>query len=260
MISFLRIPLLLSTAIAAVAEPSPPPTDPPQTPQPTTPARPSPVVPWLGFDVRKADETTAAQLPSLPQGIGFVIRSIEPDSPAAAAAIQPLDVVWKFGDQLLVNEGQLATLLRLHKPGDVVALSLFRAGKHAETKITLGEAPPGRIRPRNDMLEAAIIPGGGSRMINLANRTAHYNSDDGRLILRRSEDDKGYELSIQGPDEAPIFQGTLDEHGDNDDLPPEWRKRVCTIRRSLDHVLEGRMVPVRQPRPRVTPPPAQDDK
>ena len=84
---------------------------------------------WLGLEVSKPDETITAHLPDLPQGIGFVIRSIEKGGPAETAGLRDLDVICKFNDQLLVNESQLAALLRLANPGEEVKLTGFRAGK-----------------------------------------------------------------------------------------------------------------------------------
>ena len=71
-----------------------------------------------------------------------MVRSIEKGGPAEAAGLKELDVLWKIGDQMLVNEGQLAALLRLSKPGDEIVLSGFRARQaDLEVKLKLGEAP-----------------------------------------------------------------------------------------------------------------------
>jgi S1-C subfamily serine protease len=75
---------------------------------------------WLGFHVSKPDESITAHLPALPPGIGFVIRLLGVGGPAENAGLRNFDVLWKFEDQMLVNEGQLAALLRLRKPGDEV--------------------------------------------------------------------------------------------------------------------------------------------
>ena len=82
--------------------------------------------PWLGLQLDKATPSMSAQIPALPPGIGFVIKSIDPQGPAEAAKCRLFDVVWKMGDQLLVNEAQLATLLRLHKPGEEITFAVFR--------------------------------------------------------------------------------------------------------------------------------------
>ena len=44
-----------------------------------------------------------------------------------------------MNEQMLVNEGQLATLLRLADPGDEVSVSVFRKGQPLDLKVRLGE-------------------------------------------------------------------------------------------------------------------------
>lgn len=212
--------------------------------------------PWLGFRVSKPDEATRAHLPQLPAGIGFVIQSIDSKGPAESSGLQPLDVVWKFGDQLLVNEAQLATLLRLKKPGDVVAMSVFRSGRAFEVALTLGAFPLNRplgIGPEVDM---AMMPSEGRRSysVNPENRTASLVTDEGKAILKRISDGSGYELEIRDVAGAVVFNGNLPANGDSSAVPEGWRRRVCALHRGLDNVLDGKMENVRPPRPRVVPP------
>ena len=210
---------------------------------------------WLGCSVRKPDPATAAQLAALPPGIGFVIQGVAPGGPAEGAELKSKDVLWKFGDQMLVNQGQLATLLSLQRPGDEVKLAIFRDGKPAEIKVTLGETPTDRKEFSRDMIDATILSDEGSPMkiVNILDRTASFSNADGDALIRR--EGEGYKVLITGPDKKVIFDGTLATDGKLDGIPPEWHRRVCVLRRSLDHALENRIVPVRAPRPRVVPPP-----
>ena len=209
---------------------------------------------WLGFSVSKPDPVAAAQIPTLPPGVGFVIQAVTSGGPAELAQINPKDVLWKFGDQLLVNQGQLAALLNLQQPGDEVSLGIFRDGKPAEIKIKLGEAPAEEKGISRDMIDAAILPDEGSTMkiITLLDRTATFSSAEGKALVRH--DGEGYKVLINGPDKKIIFDGSLAEDGNADRVPAEWRRRVCVLRRSLDHALENRIVPVISPRPRVVTP------
>lgn len=257
---FAAVPLILFAEGPAVpALPEKPAEAEAQTPEmppflPAVPVEKAPPAPWLGLRVGKPDETTTAHLPSLPPGIGFVIRSVDEDGPAAKAGIQALDVLWKFSDQMLVNEGQLATLLSHHKPGAEVAVSLFRSGKPLEMKVTLGEAPERRGRFSRDLVDAAILPGDGGPMkvVNVGARTASFTTDEGRAWIQR--EGEGYKVALHDPKGKVIFEGTMDDEDDLDEVPKDWRRRVCALRRGLDHALEERMVPVRPPRPRVVPP------
>ena len=213
---------------------------------------------WLGLQVIKPDETITAHLPSLPPGIGFVIRSINEGGPAQAAGLKEFDVLWKIGDQMLVNEGQLAALLRLSKPGEDITLHGFRAGKPLKVVLKLGETPASLRAVPGDLVEQTILPGGchgPMRVINVSERLASYSNDEGRLEVRRSGN--AHKVLITGPKGEPIFEGEIPASGSLDTVPEAWKRRVYALRRGLDHALEGRMSPSRQPRPRVVPP---DDK
>ena len=235
-----------SPGVELVGIPNPPPVPVPASQPPRA---------WLGLQVDKPDATTTAHLPSLPPGIGFVIRSIDKAGPAKTAGLQELDLLWKIGDQMLVNEGQLAALLRLSKPGDEITLSGFRAGKPLEVKLKLGEAPVMKRPFPMDMMDSTILPGacgGPQRVINVGDKTASYSTDEGRVVVRR--DGKLYKVKINGPNDELIYEGNLPDDGSLNLVPEPWRRRVHALRRGLDHALDGRMLPELQPRPRVVAP------
>ncbi len=244
---WLLIAFCISRSFSSAADPEQVP-PPPQAPPPQAPHA------WLGLQIAKPDASITAHLPSLPLGIGFVIRAVQKDGPAQAAGLQELDLLWKLNDQWLVNEGQLAALLRLEKIGNTITLSGFRAGKPLETTVTLAEDPsPKRPFPQ-DLLDASILPGdcgGPMRVVNVAERLASYSTRDGYAQVQRQGDQ--YRVKIQDPKNAVIYEGTLPENGNLDAVPEPWRKRIHALRRGLDHALEGRMTPTRQPRPRVVP-------
>jgi len=225
-----------------------------QSPDPTVRVSRAPSA-WLGLKVSRPDETITAHLPSLPPGIGFVVRSIDKDGPAETAGLREFDVLWKLGDQMLVNEGQLAALLRLSKPGDEITLSGFRAGKPLEAKLKLGVVPDAKRPFPGDLVDAAILPdecGGPMRVVNVAEKLASYSNDEGRAEVRR--EGEHYRVKIEGPKNELIYEGELQRDGSPDKIPEEWKRRIYALRRGLDHALEGRMMPNRQPRPRVVPP------
>lgn len=210
---------------------------------------------WLGLRVAKPDPTIAAQVPALPPGIGFLVKFIDGGGPAESAGLQEHDLVWKFGDQMLVNESQLATLLRLSKPGQEITLAAFRGGKPLEVKLKLGETPPLKRPFSSEMVEASILPTDFTspmRVVNVAEKTATYSTDDGRAQVQRDGDtDK---VRIQNHANELIFEGSFTQDASLDKVPEDWRRRICALRRGLDQSLNGGMAPPRQPRPRVVPP------
>ena len=212
---------------------------------------------WLGLHVIKPDDSTSAQLPQLPPGIGFVIHSLDAGGPAASAGLREFDVLWKLGDQMLVNEGQMAALLRLCQPGDEVTLSGFRAGKALEITVKLGEAPAAVPGVPGEWLDAAVLPGeapGPMRVVNVTEKLASYANEEGRAEVRR--EGSLYQVNITAPDGQTLYQGELPADGSLAAVPQPWQRRVAALRRGLDHALDSRLMPIRQPRPRVVPPAA----
>jgi hypothetical protein len=89
------------------------------------------------------------------------------------------------------------------------------------------------------------------RVVNVAERTASYKTEEGNAVLRREGD--AYLVSIRGPADELIFEGDVTLPDGIANVPEAWRRRVYALRRGLDHAIDGRMVPVRPPRPRVVP-------
>ena len=245
--------LVIGQAMSFAAEPAEP------RPAEPLPRAPLPPRAWLGLQVAKPNPALTASVPSLPPGIGFVIRSLNAGGPAQAAGLKESDLLWKLGDQMLVNEGQLVALLRLEKPGAQVTLAGFRDGKPLEIQLKLGEAPAQQRVFPGDLVDSAILPGDcGSpmRVINVAERQASYATDEGRAVVRLAG--TVYQVKIHGPKEEVVYEGDLPADGNLDSIPEAWRRRIHALRRGLDHALDGRMMPSRQPRPRVVPPTVQN--
>jgi membrane-associated protease RseP (regulator of RpoE activity) len=95
-------------------------------------------VAYLGVQVGKADETLREQL-KLSGGVGLTVREVVAKSPAEEAGLKQYDILEKLDDQLLFNGEQLAGLVRSHKPGDKVALSIIRQGQPQKLEVTLSE-------------------------------------------------------------------------------------------------------------------------
>lgn len=206
---------------------------------------------WLGLKVEKLDESVAAQVAELPPGFGFLVKSLDKDGPAHKAGLKELDILWKFSDQMLVNEGQLVALLRLAKPGEQISLAVFRAGKPLELKVALGETPalePPAFVQATDAVET--VPAGvPTRVVNVADRTASLSAEEGNAVVWN--EDGGFKVRIRNPKEEIIHEGAVGKDGSGEGVPEDWRGKVEVLCRTLDQSLSGNLVPQRQPRPRV---------
>lgn len=258
----------LWVAAAAVAQETPPATQPPQTPpRVVTPsaAGETPRLPWqqrhglppgsawLGLRVTKVTPELRSQVPNLPEGVGFVVDGLDDKSPAEGAGLRRLDVIWQLDDQFLVNEAQLAVLLGMRKPGQVVEISYFRAGQAAKVNLTLGTAPAGAGLSAERVAEQVVIarPGAGLpvQIVDVLSRTATIENSDGRAVLVRGQD--GYQLTVTNRDGATVWDGTIPKDGNPTAVPVVWRERAISLRQALE---QSSPCQNRRPRLRVVPP------
>jgi serine protease Do len=82
---------------------------------------------WLGVGIGQNDNGQTQ------------IGSIDPDSPAELAKLQPGDIVLKIGDRDISSPDVLASEIRKKKPGQDVTLKVERDGKPTDIKVKLGE-------------------------------------------------------------------------------------------------------------------------
>lgn len=69
---------------------------------------------------------------------GAYVSQVHEGSPAAFAGLQQGDAIVGLNDKKIDNKEQLIKELFSHKPGDVVKVSLYRAGKGQTIDVTLG--------------------------------------------------------------------------------------------------------------------------
>lgn len=130
----------LPLAVFAQAPTAPAPPVPPVAPAPPgLPAEhrergPKIPVTWLGVETSSVPNVVSEQL-GLAKGFGLVVDYVVPDGPAARAGVQQNDIVKMLNDQILMEPGQLAKLIRSFADGTSVTLTVLRKG--AEQKITV---------------------------------------------------------------------------------------------------------------------------
>ncbi len=93
---------------------------------------------FLGVAASPATPALREQL-KLAKGMGLVVEFVEKGSPAEAAGLKQHDVITKLDDQRLVNAEQFAVLVRSHKPGDEIGLTIVRGGETSALRAKLIE-------------------------------------------------------------------------------------------------------------------------
>jgi len=111
---------------------------------------------YLGVATRPLPPELRAHL-GLPVGVGLLVDTVAPGSPAARTGVQQFDVVHRFDDQLVCATEQLAALLEVAGKGKDVALTLVRGGREQVVTVKLEE----REVPLAGPNQPAVMPFGG---------------------------------------------------------------------------------------------------
>jgi len=95
---------------------------------------------WLGVHVQNVTNEIATSL-GLPEPKGALVAKVSPDSPAAAAGIEPSDVILKFDGQPIENMRSLPRAVAATPIGKSVAVELLRKGQSMDLTVTVGRLP-----------------------------------------------------------------------------------------------------------------------
>ena len=183
----------------------------------------------------------------LPDGVGLLIEAVAEQSPAADAGLKQYDLLHKLNDQILINPQQLAVLVRTCKPGDEIALSIFRSGKLIELKAKLIEKdlPPlerlrlmvddpldlfpgraGSLRPSNIQLQLQPRHDMPPGPLNLLEENFILSWDDG--TMRITVNAKGGKKMLQAVtrEGKTLCDGPIDTPEQREALPAEVKERI----------------------------------
>jgi len=93
---------------------------------------------WLGVDGTDLTNDLAG---AMGVGTGAAVRAVAAGSPAAVAGLAPGDVITDLDGADVGSMSELVVRLRDHAPGSEVRVGYWRAGRHHETTVVLGERP-----------------------------------------------------------------------------------------------------------------------
>jgi serine protease Do len=126
---------------------------------------------WLGVQVQNVTDEIAISL-GLQEPKGALVAKVSPDSPAAAAGLQPSDVILSFDGQPIDNMRSLPRAVAATAIGKSVAVELLRKGQPMDLTVTVGRLPedeeiedavttedtPAPEPEREDLLGLSIAP------------------------------------------------------------------------------------------------------
>ncbi|WP_027369642.1 DegQ family serine endoprotease [Desulfovermiculus halophilus] len=97
---------------------------------------------WLGVSIQDVDQNTAKAL-GLTEAKGALVASVTEGDPADKAGIRPGDVIVAVNGTSIQDAHELTRTIGALPPEDKIKLTIWRAGKVKEVKVTLGERHAG---------------------------------------------------------------------------------------------------------------------
>jgi hypothetical protein len=198
---------------------------------------------YLGVSASPAPTVIRKQL-ALPEGMGLVVDIVVPNSPAAEAGLREFDVMQKLDDQLLVNPEQLAVLVRSHKPGEEIKLTVFREGRlttltakltEHEIEPIRGEMPDWlRTNPNNSELQWFQFGGPNTRLS--ANSLTWIDGDRDYTLSTDAQHHQKFTVKNKAGD--VVFDGNIDTEKERESLPADLRQKLDHLKLDLSGSLD----------------------
>jgi len=197
-------------------------------------------VTYLGVATSPPPEPLVDQL-KLPKGFGLLVEFVDAKSPAAAAGIRKNDVLTKLDDQLLTSPQHLAILVRMHKPKDTVAVTLFREAQEQKITAELGELEENARELAADRIEWQ--PGGRVNLnMNGARRASAVSTSsfsDGEHSLTVTANGREKRLIAKDRDGKVLFDGPVTTEEQRKQVPPEILKKFQAMEQSMRVEIRG---------------------
>ncbi len=95
---------------------------------------------YVGVEAQQITPSTAQAL-HLKENGGALLAGVQPDSPAAAAGLQPGDVIQAVNGTTIANPRELALNVANIQPGDKAHLSVLRDGQAKDVTVKVGALP-----------------------------------------------------------------------------------------------------------------------
>lgn len=197
--------------------------------QPAVVSAASPKVGYAGLHVGPVTEQDRLAASTIPEGVGIRVGFVDPKGPSASK-FEEGDVITRLDDQVIVNREQFRALVRMHKPGDTVRLTVVRGAEIKVVTLQLGETKA--------VADAAPAPGVAGRAL----------ADNQGIDI-----DPNATVTHVGPGSVVVI-------GPNVGLPPEVVRRLEEMRARgmmLPHNTALEIAPEDQPAPKSAAPQVQ---
>lgn len=152
---------------------------------------------WLGVSIQNVT-TDLSEALGLDAAVGALVAQVQPDSPAAAAALEQGDVIVRFDGQPVEDSNDLPRLVAGVAAGTPVEVVVNRGGEERTVEVTIGAMPERQQFAKGDADPSAAAPLG----LELAPL-----DDETRRAFGLPDDAEGVVVTDIAPDSPLAAQG-----------------------------------------------------
>lgn len=197
---------------------------------------------FLGIETSPVDPALRSQL-KVPGESGLIINFVAPDSPAKSAGVERFDLLTKLDDQVLYNPPQLQSLIRGHKAGDEVKLTLIRQGEAKTLAAKLTEhkttnpmmmGMPGMGMPQGMPMGGAMSP----EMMGMRGMASLQKLvlEDGDTKIELKAQSGEVTLTATSKAGEKLYSGPIDTREQRDKLPNNVRVMLNDL--AVDNLIQ----------------------
>jgi hypothetical protein len=197
----------------------------------------------IGATVRNRARTDAGDYKDLKKGVGLVVEEVTPGSKAAQAGLQKGDIIFKVGDQWVINTPQFCTLLAIQDANDTFEVKVYRGTERVDLNFKFDQTALDTMNRMHDDLAMAspdsrvdrtVIRGDGADVMGgqaglIIPEKFSYADDTNRFDLRTEDGVK--KLTVKDKDGNVIFDGPYNTQAERDALPADIKVKFERVLR-----------------------------
>ncbi|MDO8805452.1 MAG: trypsin-like peptidase domain-containing protein [Elusimicrobiota bacterium] len=166
---------------------------------------------WVGVEFQLMNDVLAEQM-KVPFDSGILINQVFPNSPAAMSGLERGDIIYQADGRRINDETRLRLFLAGKKPGDVMKLVIWRAGKKINIDLELAggamqQAVALAAPAPEDLLAGSEIEAGTADIVSLG-LTVNKMTPEGAFAYGLPADTKG--VLVGGAEGLAMAQGVKD--------------------------------------------------
>jgi len=121
----------------------------------------------IGVAIDQVNKDVAESI-GLGKAEGALVRTVEPNSPAAKAGVEPGDIVLRFDGKPVEKSVDLPRLVGNTKPGTRSTITVFRRGASKDLSIVVGEIEAERVAQRAEPRDNKAPVAAASKLLGLS--------------------------------------------------------------------------------------------